>query len=265
VSEDETVVLIVSTLVAGFGWLGWFYSCARISHYLRVPRIRSLLIGAPLVALVLLLGVLMLYADQEVRGSGVYMAFYLVMGAAWVGCFRMFLPFVGIHPLDDGLHRQNAGAAIASAGMLFGLMFCFAGANIGDGPGWWVVLFSALLPTLTLFLLWFILTGYTRIPETVTIDRSTAAGWRTAGFWMGSGIILARAAAGDWVSVEETVRDFLVTSWPVLILFGAATILELLLRPTPAHPHNATFLFGIVPCGLYIGLGTLVALAMGWW
>jgi uncharacterized membrane protein YjfL (UPF0719 family) len=264
-SDDEFVVLFVSTILAGACWLGWFYGCFRISHYLRLPRIRAVLVSAPLVAGLLLFAVLQLYADREVRDSALYLSFYLAFGAAWVGCLRLFLPLSEINPLHDGLHRGNSGAAIASAGMLFGLMFCFAGANIGDGPGWWVVLFSALLPTVAIFILWHILNLATRIAETVTVDRSLAAGWRAAGFWTGSGIALGRAAAGDWVSVEATLADFFATSWPVLTLLGVATLLELVLRPSPMHHKSPPFLFGVVPCVLYTGLGGLVALAMGCW
>jgi uncharacterized membrane protein YjfL (UPF0719 family) len=264
-SEDETVILIICGVIALSTWGAWFRCCCRVSHYLRLPRIRIALAAAPLVTIAILFGVLRIYADQDVRDSAIYLLFYSTMGAAWVGFFRLFLPVVGINPIDDGLHRRNPAAAIASVGMLFGLMACFAGANIGDGPGWWVVLFSALLPTVTLFLLWLILNAITRIAETITIDRNTAGAWRAAGFWVGSGTVLGRAAAGDWVSTNETLRDFIVVGWPVLILFGAGVLLELLLRPSPTHRQTSPFIFGMLPGGLYVGLGILVAVAMDWW
>ena len=48
----------------------------------------------------------------------------------------------------------NAAAAMATAGATIGVTLSYAGGNIGDGPGWWVVVFSAAIATAGLFACW---------------------------------------------------------------------------------------------------------------
>jgi hypothetical protein len=103
---------------------------------------------------------------------------------------------------------------------------CFAGANIGNGPGWWVVVFSATLSTGGFFLLWAVVEWLTGVSEMVTVERTSGSGLRLGGFLAGAGIVLGRAVAGDWVSAEATVRDFVVVAWFVLPLAAVAVILE---------------------------------------
>ena len=40
---------------------------------------------------------------------------------------------------------------------MLGVTLCYAGGNIGNGPGWWVVVFSAGLSTVALFAAWMVL------------------------------------------------------------------------------------------------------------
>ena len=55
---------------------------------------------------------------------------------------------------DDVVERSNRAAIPAIAGGLLAITLCFAGGNIGDGPGWWVVMFCGVLSTGTLLLAW---------------------------------------------------------------------------------------------------------------
>src|SRR4051812_13339427 len=84
---------------------------------------------------------------------------------------------------------------------------CHAGANIGNGPGWWVVIFSAALATGSLLVLWIALADLTPVADAVAIDRDPAAGIRLGGWLAASGLVLGRAVAGDWESAWQTVAE----------------------------------------------------------
>jgi uncharacterized membrane protein YjfL (UPF0719 family) len=227
-------------------------------------RDRRALFLYPLAGAVLLFGVLKSFASFDVRDSVVYLFFYMAMGAAWTGVALRLLALCGLSPRDDVIERGNRAAAQAIGGAVLGITLCFAGANIGDGPGWWVVVFSAGLSTGTFFVLWFVLEKLTHLADTVTIDRDPSAGVRLAGFFIGAGMILGRAVAGDWVSAADTVRDFAVTAWPVLVLFGLAVYLERRLRPSREQPF-APAASGLPPAAVYVGLAVLWLVRLRWW
>lgn len=264
-SEDEAFVFIGCTIVSLFTWLPWLWQaafcarrCSRLSH-------RWGLYVFPLICAAALAAVLRLHSSWDVRTDPVYIAFYLVMGAAWVGFASRFLGFFGLSARDDVIERANPAAAYAIGGALLGITLCFAGGNIGDGPGWWVVVFSAALSTLAFFLLWALLHRFTGVADAVTIDRDAASGIRLAGWFIGSGLILGRAVAGDWVSMEATVVDFVRTGWPVLLLWAAAVLTERTFQPTREHPFPSPVTYGLAPWTVYVALGAFLAAQAGWW
>ena len=264
-SEDEVFVLIGCTVVSLFTWLPWLWHaaftarrCSKLSH-------RWGLYVFPLLCAAALAAVLRFYSSQDVQNSPIYITFYLVMGAAWVGFASRFLGLFGLSARDDVIERANPAAAYAIGGALLGLTLCFAGGNIGDGPGWWVVVFSAALSTLPFFLLWALLHRFTGLADSVTIDRDPASGLRLAGYFIGAGLILGRSVAGTWVSMEATVRDFAMTAWPVLLLWIAAVLLERTFRPTRERPFPSLFVYGLAPLAAYVVLaGIFVAQAGPW-
>jgi uncharacterized membrane protein YjfL (UPF0719 family) len=204
-------------------------------------------------------------AADDVRGDSIYVFFYLVMGAAWVAVSIYTLALLGLSLRDDVVERGNRAAGVALAGALVGLTLCYAGGNIGNGPGWWVVVFSAGLATGTLFLLWFALDQVTGLADTVTIDRDRAAGLRLAGYFVAGGLILGRAVAGDWESAAGTVADFVRLGWPVAPLFLAAFLVERSFRPTPEKPEWPVALYGWVPFLLAVSLAGLYVRQLGGW
>jgi uncharacterized membrane protein YjfL (UPF0719 family) len=173
------------------------------------------------------------------------------------------LPLVGVITRDDALERENVSAAMVVAGALFGVTCCFIGGNIGDGPGWWVVVFSAGLATLALFLSWFVLELLGGVSDSVTIDRDPASGLRMAAFLVGCGLVFGRAAAGTWVSSAATVRDFGVLSAPVLLMVAGAVVVERLARPTPARPVPSLLLAGVVPALVYVDVAIFIVMRAG--
>jgi hypothetical protein len=167
------------------------------------------------------------------------------MGAGWVGAILWIWQLLGVTLRDDLLERGNAAAAYAIAGAMVALTLCFAGSNVGDGPGWWVVGFAALLSTGGLFVLWCALDRISGLGEAITIDRDAASGLRAAGYLIGFGVILGRAVAGNWVSTGATLVDFAALGWPVLVLLPIAVIVERLLRPSAQAPRRSVLLFGL--------------------
>lgn len=262
-SGDENLLLFASGIVALACWGVWYL------WLLRLPRLgsrgapRRLLTVVPGVCAVLLYLVLTTAAARDVRDSEVYLTLYLVFGLAWVGIGAHALRLFGLSARDDVIERDNESAALAIGGALVALTLCFAGGNIGDGPGWWVVLFSGLLATGSLGVLWYALDRATAVADQVTIERDPAAGARLAGFLVACGLVLGRAVAGDWVSADATVRDFGAAAWPVLPLLVVAIGVDRAARRTPERPTSALVAQGIAPALLYVGLVLVHVVLLG--
>ena len=220
---------------------------------------------APPVAGIILLFVLRKWSSHDVRNDPLYIFFYMVMGLGWSGLWNMVLPFAGLSFRDDALERDNNAAGIAISGGLLGVMLAFAGANIGEGPGWWVVVFCAALATGVMLALWMIGSSITRAQEYITIDRDTATGWRAAGYFIGAGLILGRAVAGDWHSTRETLQGFLSEGWPVLIIWAICMLFDFAAKPKPQRPAPNPFLFGILPFLIQVGLAVCDIIEQGKW
>jgi uncharacterized membrane protein YjfL (UPF0719 family) len=254
-SGDETMVMLVSMVVAGVAWYRW-YAATRVKTLAIRNAGRSLFAMTPPICFALLFTVLRLWAADDVRYSGTYLAFYMFAGAAWIGFCALWLGFLGISPRDDVIERRNLAAAFAISGAVVGLTFCFAGANIGNGPGWWVVAFSAGLATIAFFGLWTLVERLTAISELVTIDRSVDAGLQLGGLLIAMGMILGRAVAGDWVSAAATVRDFALVAWPVLPLALLAVVVERVQSPDASH-HEGESLVGLFVAMVYLAIAGL--------
>jgi len=251
-SGDEAAVLLICIfLTLGF-WGAWVRQPIKFPSAGMPRRPTRVLRLAPLVAALVLFAVLKTLSSFDVQDSAVYLTFYMLMGAAWVGVTTQLTALAGVSRRDDVIERRNGAAAIALAGAIVGITLAFAGGNIGDGPGWWVVVFSAAISTGTLYLLWLAFDNLTRINDTVTVERDPAAGVRLAGFLIAAGMLLGRGVAGDWVSAAATLRDFVVTAWPVFVLLAVAVAVERALRPTPERPSPPVGSHGMVPALTYV-------------
>ncbi len=226
-------------------------------------------IGIPACAHLAGLGVLFVIlrtaASHDVRESPQYLFFYLVLGAAWAVGSSLFLPYFGLSWRDDLLERGNLAAIPALAGAVMGIFLCFAGGNIGDGPGWWVVIFSAALSTGTLFGVWLIVENLSHPSDSVTVDRDPASGIRLGGLLVALGLVLGRSVAGDWTSAAATVRDFAMGAWPAPCLAAIATFLEQTCRPRPDAPRRSVAICGLLPAAMYLAVAVGVLIARGSW
>jgi len=256
-SDDEIMVLVPSGVLTAIFWLRWYRHCQALSWLRAGFGSRLLVIAAPIVCGALLLLVLRSLAARDVRDAPKYLAFYLVLGAAWVGLGIRLVGLLGLSVRDDALERRNVAAAWAAAGALIGLTLCYAGANIGDGPGWWVVVYSACLSTAAWFALWTVLDRLTGASEAVTVERDVASGLRLGGFLAAAGLILGRAVAGDWVSASATTVEFVWQAWPAVGLLVPALLLEWLCRPSAEQPAPLWFVCGLPPLAIYVGVAVM--------
>jgi hypothetical protein len=192
------------------------------------------------------------YGAPAVRSAPPYLTFYTVLGAGWLGAATVLFPFLGLSVRDDVLERRNRGACVAIAGVLAGICCCFCGANIGDGPGVEVVLFSAALASLLFSAFWASRESLSHVSEAITIDRDLGAGIRLCGFLLSSGMMCGWSVAGDWKSVLATIRDFEHFAGPAALLSVLPPVLRRFRGKNAMTPRfsGAT--------SLLIGLGYLV-------
>ena len=262
-SGDEVVVLIGSAGFATIMWWRWYRAPSKIQRLGRPATGGLALLLSPVAAGLLLFGVLQFASASDVRDDPRYLTLYFFLGAVWIRAAVACVSLAGISPRHDTLEGANRSAAYATAGALLAATLCFAGGNIGDGPGWWVVVFSAGLATGALFLTWVVLERLTRVADVVTIERDDAAGVRLAGFLLACGLILGRAVAGDWVSAAATWNDFVIVARPVLLVFAAAVVMERFAHPTPDRPSPSVAIYGVLPALLYLGLAVLYVADLG--
>ena len=251
-SGDEVVVLIGAGIVSLVCWAAWYIAPLSVVRPARRVTVDLLLYLTPPLAMALLYVVLRTASAYDARDDPRYLAFYLVLGAAWIGLWVRWIACTGISARDDAVERGNRSAATVVSGAILAIASCYAGGNIGDGPGWWVVVFSAALATAALFAFWIMLETISGVSDVVTIDRDPAAGVRLAGLLIAVGLVLGRSVAGDWISAKATVADFAATAWPAAILVAVAAIIERWFRPTPDNVRPNAVIYGVVPAVLYV-------------
>jgi hypothetical protein len=152
----------------------------------------------------------------EVRSNLYYIVLYELLAALWLAVGLWLCPFFGISLEDDVLDRRNPAALWTVHGSLLGLAACFAGANIGSGPGPWAVIFSGVLASAGFFLVWIIANGAgAHWADSITIDRNEGSGMRLGALLAAAGLSSGSAVTGDWVSASATIRECLLRSWPI--------------------------------------------------
>ncbi len=264
-SEGELFLFVASAVWAAYAWGGWYLRLLKVPVPVGGQGARMVMAMTPPVCMAVLFGVLIRFSSHDVRSSSFYTFFYVIVGAAWLNLVSRLLPMFGISPHDDGVERGNLAAAWMGAGALLGLTLAFAGANIGDGPGWWVVLFSAALASLGWLVAWMIWAWLTRCHPAITIDREVASGIRSAAMAIGLGLLCGRCAAGNWVSASATVADFIRDLWPLLLLLLLGGFAERILGHRGVSDYRPLAIYGWGPAVLYVGGAVVGLLALGWW
>ena len=264
-SEDETAVLLASTLLAGTFGIRWY---ARLLQRELTPSqgvlaMRLCLGVLPFVLLLAFGARLKLGAAREVREHGEYLLLFLALGASWLVGLSWATSWLGIHLCDDAIERNNLAAALAAGGALSGGMLVYGGTNLGEGDTIWTTIGPALLATVAIFGLWGAHQMLSGATDAITLDRDLASGVRFAGMALGTGLIVGRAVAGDYVSARDTVRDLLVQGWPALPVAALAGFSQVKLRPTKAQPKPNALTRGVLPALAYLALGVVAVLWLG--
>lgn len=242
-SGDEVLVLIGACILALIQWWRWLSPGIQIVDFGRTPALRAAALLILPCCLALLFAGLKRFASHDVRDDGVYLFFYLMLGAAWLSLAHYAVGCLGLNLRDDWLERRNPAAAVAGCGLFVGITCAFAGANFGDGPGWWVVVFSGTLSTGALLACWWLYDGICGATERIVLERDVGAALRFAGLVGCIGVVSGRAAAGNWVTAAATVADFIRIWSPMLPLTIVAALIETRFRPArPLVGMDYTFL-----------------------
>lgn len=228
-SIGEGFVLGISIYFSATFLFGWYRQTALSTRFFGKPGLRVYLFLLPFIPVILYLLTLTSVASWDVINVMPYIGMYLVLGIAWLSLtFSGMLLFWSFSYQDDALLGKNRAALALLTGAMIGVSLIYAGANIGDGPGWWTIVFAGGLGTLSWLLLGALINKLTGIIERITIDHENGSGIRFASYLIASGLILARASAGDWTSFSVTILEFLA-GWPVLPLVAMMILFELLL------------------------------------
>jgi hypothetical protein len=228
-STDEFVLLTVSFVMTCFGAYGWHGRIVSSTAAAHSGRLFFWLGVAPLPILAAVFLTILTAGSYDVRGAPQYLLLYTVVGSAWIFAAAFSMHWLGISFQDDALERRNKAAAIILVFIAAAHAAIYAGANIGDGPGWWCVMAAALIGTGAWFVLWSIAEFCCGIAETITVERDVSAAVRLGGYALAMGLICGRGSAGDWTSLDQTFVEFRA-AWPILPLTLVVIAVERLMR-----------------------------------
>lgn len=252
-SDDEAWLSYASGFIALLALVFWYRRILAGRDSSRAAPERWVLGLAPLAPLGVIFLVLRVWASADVRDAPQYIFMYMAMGVPWLGFAVAGLEWLGISFRDDALGERNFAAALVVAATMLGHGAIYAGANIGNGPGWWTVVIAAGIGSAAWFTLWFAVEWLCGTAEDVTVDRDVPAGLRLGGYAIGMGILLGRGAAGDWTSLTQTVIEF-AAAWPVLPLTLIVIAAEKILERQPLHVQRHFGLSAFLG-GFYAGIG----------
>ncbi len=163
-------------------------------------------------------------AASDVRNDPAYLVFYLILGLGVSGIALLGLGLFGVRPSDVS-QRHNRAAAVFVALTLTASAFAYAGANIGEGPGFHVVLFCTLLSLGSLFAILALHAAIAHTAYRILVDRDAGTAFRAGCMLVACGICLGRAAGGSWVSLDATLADFIHYGWPAVALCAADIVM----------------------------------------
>jgi uncharacterized membrane protein YjfL (UPF0719 family) len=270
-SGDEALLLVVCGAISALGLWKWIASLQPISKLgaprgSRVPLYVAVALGFGSLGLVI-----WRWADTDIPAFVGYVVLVLLMGGAWLTVSAWLFPWLGISLRDDALEQRNAAAVWALAGGILGVMLTFAGSNIGEGPSFWNNVFTGGLATGMLLLGWLVLTSAGGLAHTIAQERDLAAGVRLGAALVALGLVLARAAAGDWHSISATATDLVRDGWFAGVIVTGAFAAERMLAkrrdPSPGETslHPSLLAQGIAPALVYLAGACAWVWQLGWW
>lgn len=259
--EEIFGLAFAAALFATVFWLWKIF--APVHHRFFTWRWRIVLIGALVSCLSLMHWVLTSWASFDVVADPYYVWGYMALGLAWISVgVKVIGYFSDIRVQLDIRERNNYAAALTLSGVLLGMTCAFLGANIGDGPGVHVVLFCALLSTACVIGVAFLYASFTEGDDRITIDHDLGAAVRMGAAFIATGLVAGRAVAGDWVSVEATLSDFISIAWILLPLSGAFIFIE---RNSAPQFVTGFLVRNIIIAAVYLSIGIAYVWKLGPW
>ena len=254
-------IITFASIAAAYFWFRWYLATwpGNLNKFFRKTA-PWLLVLVPLLAAAIIWYVVFYLAASDVVSDFYYIAIYFGLGVVWLKVAEYLFRFLGISAENDIVERGNLAALAAYAGGLMGIALCYAGGNIGEGPGPQAVIICAGMASVAFFVVWFVLTAFTEIDYTVTVDRDLATGIRLGSFLLASGLILGRSAVGNYFTAQIAWNDFYTHAWPVLPLLVVAILFEYLSKPTVERPVPSPMMFGAIPAVIYMGSAILYLL-----
>jgi len=216
-------------------------------------------------SLIMVAVALHLWGAAEVRAKASDVFFLTFVGAVWLVLATKLFSWLGLSFRDDAVERRNIAALTALCGAVPAVALTYIGGSLGEGPSYWNNVFSASLGTVGLLGVWLLLELGAKVSVSIAEERDFASGLRMCGFLLAIGLVLGRAAAGDWHSESATVRDFIRDGWPATILWVIAFVIERLLRPSRRRPFPAWLSYGLLPALFYLALAAAWLWHLGAW
>lgn len=208
-SEIETLLFLlcgVLTTIFIVNWYRYLFGIFKPKRKLINDYILGLL---PFVLFIIIYYTLRNLASFDVVNDTLFIIFYIFFGFTWIYLFnKLIFLFYDISWIDDIITNGNYAALSAYVGALLGITLIYAGANIGDRPGFWCVMVAGGIGAILWFILALLINKFTGIIERVVISRDLGSGIRFGGFLLSTGIILARGSGGDWFNFWQTIIDF---------------------------------------------------------
>ncbi len=259
--EMLTIAGVVGLIFTAHFMVTWCRTGVRRVWKTRLPVVLVI----PFSVLLLVLPVLLKWADPEVRTSSFYLFTLAADAATYFMLVALNLQWLGISIPQDVIEQDNRAASLVVTSAIIAVALIYAGANTGTGPSLWNNVFCVLLGTAGFALSWLYLELSTKVSIAVTEDRDPASAIRLGGFLLANGAVCARAAAGDWHSVAGTVLDFMKDGVWLLVLLFAAAGCEMYCQPTVKRPFPDKLLFGVFPAAFYLLLAGSWLRHLGWW
>jgi len=226
----ETIVFFISLILLFLFFMFWYQPLIKLWPQDRNITAKIILGILPAFFLILIIFILIFITYPDIINNLNKIAFYIVLGYVWIltGFILTTLCF-DLHWTDDVIHLNNRAALPAITGEFIVITFIYAGANAGNTPAWWAVLFRGLIGLAAWLTLGWIAHLCTGVFERITVERDTSCGYRLCLYLLLCGGILGYACSGDWISFSMTITKF-IAGWPALPLTVLYIIIELIIN-----------------------------------
>lgn len=257
--EFELFVFIGCALAGGVSWLLLVRQHAQLAPMVgRAPRFPSL-ISAFFFVNAINIAVLLTLASADVRRDPYYIGFYVAMGLVAPLPLLFALRLLGVDRADIA-ERGNRAAAVLQFSVLVAGALAYAGANIGDGPGYHVVVAATALAYAGLLLVAVLHVAFGRTMYRILVDRERGTAFRFGCLLVACGLTFGRSVAGDWGGLAPMVSDFVPLAWPALALLVVDVVLA---RITHAHEPDGSIVADHMIGALHLAAAVTYVASLG--